>query len=88
VRVRHALSSRGTLDAIEVQVPVDGRVPDLAVWGHVSLGVENIDAELARLAGHGIEPDAPPYRIREAGPRLCLLTELAAGHLFELDETG
>jgi lactoylglutathione lyase len=73
---------------VEVQVPAGGRVPDLTVWGHVSLGVEDIDAELARLAGLGIEPDAPPYRIREGGPRLCLLTEPVAGHLFELVETG
>jgi catechol 2,3-dioxygenase-like lactoylglutathione lyase family enzyme len=73
---------------VEVQVPADGDVPELEIWGHVSLGVEDIDATLLRLADHGIIPDAPPYQIRDGGPRLCLLTEPAGGHVFELVETG
>jgi lactoylglutathione lyase len=72
---------------VEVSVPVDPR-PVVAGSGHVALGVDDIDAVLARLSEQGIHPDAAPYRVREGGPRLCLLTEPAMGHLFELVETG
>ena len=76
----------GDTTDVEVSVPVAGVVEAQPAWGHVALGVDDIDATLSRLAEHGIEPDAEPYRVREGGPRLCLLTEPACGHRFELVE--
>jgi len=72
---------------LEVSVPAAAGAP-VGPWGHVALGVADIDAALAALAPLGILPDAEPYRVRDGGPRLCLLTEPAEGHLFELVETG
>jgi hypothetical protein len=45
----------GDTTDVEVQVPEERQVPELQVWGHVSLGVEN-DAALLRLADQGILP--------------------------------
>jgi lactoylglutathione lyase len=72
---------------LEISVPVPP-VTDVAGsrWGHVALAVQDIDATLARLAERGVFPDAEPYRVREGGPRLCLLAEPVEGHLFELVE--
>jgi hypothetical protein len=58
----------------------------LPSWGHVALGVVDLDATFGRLARHGITPDAEPIVCATAGPRLCLITEAVAGHLFELVE--
>jgi catechol 2,3-dioxygenase-like lactoylglutathione lyase family enzyme len=83
----HFFRLPGDTVEIEVSVPVRGSF-DVGAWGHVALEVADIDAELERLAALGIHPDAVPYRVRRDGPRLCLLTEPAEGHLFELVETG
>ena len=34
-------------------------------YGHIALTADDLDATLARLAAHGIEPEKPPY----SGPR-------------------
>ena len=76
-------------DDTDLEISVPGAPDHLArLWGHVALGVPDIDRVLARLAERRIYPDETPYRVREGGPRLCLLTEPGAGHLFELVETG
>lgn len=78
----------GDATDIEVSVPVSGDVAPVGAWGHIALGVSDLDDTLERLAAEGIAPDEAPYRVREGGPRLCLLAEPACGHLFELVETG
>jgi catechol 2,3-dioxygenase-like lactoylglutathione lyase family enzyme len=78
----------GDMVEVEVSVSTQGLVVDVGAWGHVALGVAELDAELTRLAALGIYPDAAPYRVRKNGPRLCLLTEPVEGHVFELVETG
>jgi lactoylglutathione lyase len=40
-------------------------------YGDVALTVEDLDGTLERLAAQGIEPERPPYSIREGGSRLC-----------------
>ena len=84
----HFFRLPGDESDLEVSVPTAGAVEPCGSWGHVALGVADLGAVLTRLAVHGIEPDAAPYRVRPGGPRLCLLTEPATGHLFELVETG
>ena len=83
----HFFRLPGDTADVEVSVPVEPSF-EVGAWGHVALGVDDIDAELERLASLGIHPDHQPYRVRKNGPRLCLLTEPAEGHLFELVETG
>jgi lactoylglutathione lyase len=54
-------------------------------YGHVALTVEDLDATLARLARTGIEPERPPYQVREGGSRLCFVRD-PDGYRVELIE--
>ena len=36
-------------------------------YGHIAITAGDLDETLARLAAHGIEPERPPYTIREGG---------------------
>ena len=36
-------------------------------YGHIAITVDDLDGTLARLAGQGIEPERPPYTVREGG---------------------
>ena len=44
-------------------------------YGHIALAVDDLDAVLARLADQGIEPERPPYTVREGGSRLCFVRD-------------
>jgi lactoylglutathione lyase len=44
-------------------------------YGHVAIGVEDLDGTLARLAEQGIEPEREPYRVRDGGSRLCFVRD-------------
>jgi lactoylglutathione lyase len=44
-------------------------------YGHVALTVDDLDETLTRLAGQGIEPERPPYTVREGGSRLCFVRD-------------
>jgi lactoylglutathione lyase len=44
-------------------------------YGHVALTVADLDATLKELAGQGIEPERPPYQVREGGSRLCFVRD-------------
>jgi lactoylglutathione lyase len=69
--------------------PGDGQLPRLELtynfgvssyelgtgYGHIAVATEDIDATLARLAEQGIEPEKPPYTVREGGNRLCFVKD-------------
>jgi len=38
-------------------------------------GVDDLDATLAALSAQGIEPEKPPYRVRDGGSRLCFVRD-------------
>jgi lactoylglutathione lyase len=44
-------------------------------YGHIAIAVDDLDATLARLAELGIEPEKPPYTVREGGSRLCFVRD-------------
>ncbi len=54
-------------------------------YGHIAVSVEDMDAMLARLKQQGIEPERPPYSIREGGSRLCFVRD-PDGYRIELIE--
>jgi lactoylglutathione lyase len=56
-------------------------------YGHIAITTGDMDAALANLAGQGIEPERPPYTIREGGPRLCFVRD-PDGYRIELIERG
>lgn len=45
-------------------------------YGHIAVTVADMDATLAQLREqHGIEPEKPPYQVREGGSRLCFVRD-------------
>ena len=44
-------------------------------YGHIAITTDDIDATLARLAEQGIQPEKPPYTIREGGNRLAFVSD-------------
>ena len=61
---------------LELTFNHDGRTYDLGTgYGHIAIGVEDLDGTLARLAAQEIEPERPPYRVREGGSLLCFVRD-------------
>jgi Lactoylglutathione lyase and related lyases len=54
-------------------------------YNHIAVTVDDMDATLAGLAEKGIEPEKPPYTVREGGPRLCFVRD-PDGYRIELIE--
>ena len=56
-------------------------------YNHIAITVEDLDGTLGELAEQGIEPEKPPYRVREGGSRLCFVRD-PDGYRIELIEKG
>jgi lactoylglutathione lyase len=54
-------------------------------YGHIAVSTENLDGALESLAEQGIEPERPPYSLREGGSRLCFVRD-PDGYRIELIE--
>ncbi|MHB8491243.1 MAG: VOC family protein [Solirubrobacteraceae bacterium] len=54
-------------------------------YGHIAVSTEDLDGTLAGLAERGIEPERPPYTIRDGGSRLCFVRD-PDGYRIELIE--
>ncbi len=54
-------------------------------YGHIAVSISDMDSTLERLAGQGIEPERPPYTIRDGGNRLCFVRD-PDGYRIELIE--
>src|ERR671929_1494077 len=44
-------------------------------YNHIAVAVDDLDGTLTRLAEKGIEPEKPPYRVREGGSRICFVRD-------------
>jgi lactoylglutathione lyase len=56
-------------------------------YNHIAITVDSLDTVLPALAEKGIEPEKPPYTVREGGNRLCFVRD-PDGYRVELIETG
>jgi lactoylglutathione lyase len=56
-------------------------------YGHIAVTVDDLDQTLAKLKEQGIEPERPPYTIREGGSRLCFVRD-PDSYRVELIERG
>src|SRR5579872_4028584 len=54
-------------------------------YGHIAITTPDLDATLSSLAAQGIEPERPPYQVREGGSRLCFVRD-PDGYRIELIE--
>src|SRR5215208_5702017 len=61
---------------LELTLNHDGRSYDNGTgYGHIAIGVEDLDGTLAQLAQQGIEPEKPPYTVSKGGSRLCFVRD-------------
>jgi lactoylglutathione lyase len=69
--------SIGEIESVlELTYNHDGRTYDLGTaYGHIAIGVSDLSATLASLAAQGIEPERPPYSVREGGSLLCFVRD-------------
>ena len=66
----------GQDEELELTFNHDGRTYDLGTgYGHIAIGVDDLDGTLARLSEQGIEPERPPYTVRDGGNRLCFVRD-------------
>ncbi|MDQ3381888.1 MAG: VOC family protein [Actinomycetota bacterium] len=67
----------GHENVLELTFNHDGRNYELGTaYGHIAIGVDDLDGTLATLsAEHGIEPERPPYRVREGGSQICFVRD-------------
>jgi lactoylglutathione lyase len=54
-------------------------------YGHIAITADDLDETLARLKTQEIEPEKPPYSVREGGSRLCFVRD-PDGYRIELIE--
>ena len=54
-------------------------------YGHIALTVDDLDQALENLKQDGIEPEKPPYTVREGGNRICFVRD-PDGYRIELIE--
>jgi lactoylglutathione lyase len=81
-------------------LPDDGDIPRLELtynvgvtepyeigtgYGHIAITTPDLDGALRQLAEQGIEPERPPYTVREGGSRLCFVRD-PDGYRIELIE--
>jgi lactoylglutathione lyase len=64
-------------NVLELTFNHDGRSYELGTgYGHIAIGVDDLDSTLAALKDdHGIEPERPPYQVREGGSRICFVRD-------------
>ena len=61
---------------LELTLNHDGRTYDNGTgYGHIAIGVPDLDATLAELKQEGIEPERPPYTVSDGGSRLCFVRD-------------
>jgi lactoylglutathione lyase len=76
----------GQDEELELTFNHDGRGYELGTaYGHVAIGVDDLDGTLSRLKEQGIEPERAPYSVREGGSRLCFVQD-PDGYRIELIE--
>ncbi len=54
-------------------------------YGHIAITMPDLDGALSQLAEQGIEPERPPYSVRDGGSRLCFVRD-PDGYRIELIE--
>lgn len=75
-------------DVLELTFNHDGRTYEMGTaFGHIAVGVADLDGTLARLGEQGIVPEKPPYRVRDGGSRLCFVRD-PDGYRIELIDRG
>ena len=82
-----------------MNIPGDGDQPKLELtynhgvdsydlgtgYNHIAITTPDLDGRLAELRDQGIEPERPPYTVRDGGSRICFVRD-PDGYRIELIE--
>jgi lactoylglutathione lyase len=64
------------------------KAPMGTAYGHIAITSDDLDATLTRLAEQGIEPEKPPYSVREGGSRLCFVRDPDGYRIEIIEQAG
>jgi lactoylglutathione lyase len=66
----------GQEEELELTLNHDGRSYELGTaYGHIAIGVDDLQATLEELARQGIAPEREPYRIRDGGSLIAFVQD-------------
>src|SRR5215207_8318088 len=76
-------------NVLELTFNHDGRRYELGdAYGHIAIGVDDLNGTLGRLKQQGIEPEREPYRVREGGSRICFVRDPDEYRVELIDRSG
>jgi lactoylglutathione lyase len=76
-------------NVLELTFNHDGRTYEMGdAYGHIAIGVDDLDDTLAQLKGQGIEAEREPYRVREGGSRICFVRDPDGYRTELIDRSG
>ena len=76
-------------NVLELTLNHDGRTYELGdAYGHIAIGVDDLDRTLDELKEQGIEPEREPYRVREGGSRICFVRDPDQYRVELIDRSG
>jgi lactoylglutathione lyase len=79
----------GQEEELELTQNHDGRTYELGTgYGHVAIGVDDLDETLEQLAQQAIYPEREPYRVREGGSRICFVNDPDGYRIELIDRSG
>ncbi len=63
-------------NVLELTFNHDGRTYEMgSAYGHIAVGVDDMSETLRRLQERGIEPERPPYQVREGGSFIAFVRD-------------
>jgi lactoylglutathione lyase len=74
---------------LELTYNHDGRTYELGTgFGHIAIGVDDLWGMLDRLKELGIEPERPPYAVRQGGSLLCFVSDPDSYRVEIIEQSG
>jgi lactoylglutathione lyase len=79
----------GQENVLELTYNHDGRTYEMGTaYGHIAIGVDDINETLAHLKEQGIEPERPPYQVREGGSFIAFVRDPDQYRIELIDRSG
>jgi lactoylglutathione lyase len=76
-------------NVLELTFNHDGRTYEMGTaYGHVAIGVDDLDGTLAELSEQGIEPERPPYQVTDGGSRICFVRDPDSYRVELIERSG
>ena len=74
---------------LELTYNHDGRTYELGTgYGHIAVGVDDLEQTLGELKEQGIEAEREPYRVREGGSLICFVRDPDQYRVELIDGSG